>query len=73
MAEIDKEIMLTSLEIQIEELLSKIYYFNNNKNIFNINNYYNNLKNNNIQNNNFDNIIMVKENNFQINNNYNND
>ena len=73
MAEIDKEIMLTSLEIQIEELLSKIYYFNNKKNIFNINNYYNKLKNNNIQNNNFDNIIMVKENNFQINNNYNND
>ena len=73
MAEIDKEIMLTSLEIQIEELLSKIYYFNHKKNIFNINNYYNKLKNNNIQNNNFDNIIMVKENNFQINNNYNND
>ena len=70
MAEIDKEIALTSLEIQIEELLSKNNYFNGDKNIFNINDYYKKIKkNNNNQNNNFDNIIIVKENDFQINNN----
>ena len=60
MAEIDKEIALTSLEIQIEELLSKNNIFNSDENIFNVNDYYKKIKNNNNNNNNFNNIIIVK-------------